>query len=203
MKKQDNQREVALCAYLAGIIDGEGTIRIGGAKCNEKNRNTRYYASISVGMTDKAVIQLLVETFGSKMRIERVRIPNRKDVYRWGTSGNIAVPRIIEKLLPYLIIKKQQAELVLQFCIKGKKEEKSCRICKSKKIQGYSLCSRCYHSIWKKGEMDKWKIISAKCLSGNELQRREEFYLKVKKLNAVGTPATTKRDDTREGEAIV
>jgi len=32
MKKQDNQREATLYAYVAGIIDGEGTIRIGKTK---------------------------------------------------------------------------------------------------------------------------------------------------------------------------
>jgi len=37
----------------------------------------------------------------------------------------------------------------------------------------------------------------------SELQRREELYWKVKKLNAVGAPATTKQEDTREGEAMV
>lgn len=40
-------------------------------------------------------------------------------------------------------------------------------------------------------------------LSDEELQRREDFYLRVKKLNAVGAAATTNREDTREGEVIV
>lgn len=40
-------------------------------------------------------------------------------------------------------------------------------------------------------------------LTEEELQHREQFYLKMKKLNAVGAAATTNRDDTREGEVIV
>lgn len=36
-----------------------------------------------------------------------------------------------------------------------------------------------------------------------EIQRREDYYLKSKKLNAVGAAATTKPEDSREVEAIV
>ena len=115
-KSQDNQREAVLLSYLAGIMDGEGTIRIGASNPPEKHPdwNTKYYASISIGMTDKRIIEMFVKKFGTKLRQECV--PNRKIVYRWGTSGNEAVPKILRELLPYLIVKKQQAELVIKFC---------------------------------------------------------------------------------------
>jgi len=109
---QDNQRQAILYAYLAGIIDGEGTIRIGSAK--HIGWNTRYSAAISVGMVNEEIIDLLVKTFGSKKRIECV--PNKRPIYRWGTSGNIVVPIILKTLLPYLIVKRKQAELIIKFC---------------------------------------------------------------------------------------
>jgi hypothetical protein len=40
-------------------------------------------------------------------------------------------------------------------------------------------------------------------LTSQELLRREEAYLLMRKLNSVGAAATTKRVNTREGEAIV
>jgi len=168
-KSQDNQREAILFSYLAGIIDGEGTIRIGANNPPAKwpNRNIVYYASIGLGMTDKAVIELFAKKFGGNLRKECV--PNRKIVYRWGTCGSKVVPEIIKRLLPYLIVKKKQAELVIKFC----EERKTTGFRRNKK------------------------------LPISELQRREEFYWKVKKLNAVGAPATTKQEDTREGEAMV
>jgi len=192
--KQDNQREATLYAYIAGIIDGEGTIRIGKSKTN-------YYASISIGMTEKKVIKLISSMFGAKVRIECV--PNRKIIYRWGTSGNIVIPKIIKKIYPYLIVKKKQADLILMFCKKPEIGKKQCRICKSEKIHGYGLCVNCYMKLRRKKEIENWKITPAKYLSKKELQRRKELYLTVKKLNAVGAPATTKQDDTREGEVIV
>ena len=114
MKKQDNQREATLYAYLAGIIDGEGTIRIARTNPKHSNWNIKYSGAISIGMIDKKVIQLFVKLFGAKMRIECV--PNRKPIYRWGTSGNNVVPEILKTILPYLIVKRKQAELVIKFC---------------------------------------------------------------------------------------
>ena len=118
MNNQDNQREAVSLSYLAGIVDGEGTIRIGSSKASKSNWNTRYYASISLGMTNKEIIEMLVKRFGSKVREERVA--NRKVMYRWGTSGNITVPNILKQLLPYLIVKKEQAKLVIEYCSKIK-----------------------------------------------------------------------------------
>ena len=120
-------------------------------------------------MSDERIIDLLAKTFGSNKRIERV-LPNRKKMYRWGTSGTTKVPEIINKVYPYLIVKKPMAKIVLQFC-------------KHKKANSF------------KNKYNK--------LPDEELQRREELYLQVRKLNAVGAAATTKSNDTRECEAIV
>ena len=168
---QDNQREATLYAYLAGIIDGEGTIRIGATKPNSKNPhwNIRYYAAISVGMSEKKVIEKFEQTFGTNTNIYIECVPNRKKIYRWGTSGTQNMIDIITKLLPYLIAKKEQAKLVLKFC-------------ENKKVDGFRR---------------------NKGLPKKELHRREDFYWKVRKLNAIGAPATTKQDDTREGEVMV
>mgnify|MGYP001561094373 CR=1 FL=1 len=120
MKSQDNQREAVFLSYLAGIIDGEGTIRIGSSKpTNKINWNTIYYAAISVGMTNRKIIEMFVKKFGSKIREEKC-VANRKKMYRWGTSGNFVVPTILKQLLPYLVVKKEQAELVIKYCSKVK-----------------------------------------------------------------------------------
>lgn len=194
--KQDNQRQTALYAYLAGIIDGEGTIRIGkaGNFKNNPNYQSRHYASISLGMVNKEVLELFHKKFGAKVRLERV--PSKRNMWRWGTSGNKIVPKILKKLLPYLIVKHKQAELVLMFCNQYADEHKLLRKCvdckKDEKIRGYNLCSNCYQKAYRKNTLHKYKInyIKISTISNLELQRREEFYQKVKKLNAVGVAAT-------------
>ena len=69
-------------------------------------------------MTNKEVIKMLVKRFGSKVREECV--DNRKKMYRWGTSGNTAVPIILKQILPYLVVKKEQTKLVIEYCSKIK-----------------------------------------------------------------------------------
>ncbi len=111
---QDNQGQAVLLAYLAGIIDGEGTIRIGRNQPSNKKWNLKYYASISVGMVLKEIPEMFAQEFGANVRIERV--PEKRPIYRWGTSGNKTVPRILKQLLPYLRVKKVQAIEVIKFC---------------------------------------------------------------------------------------
>ena len=118
MNNQDNQREAIFLSYLTGIIDGEGTIRIGTSKPSNSNRNKIYYASISLGMTNKEVIEMFAKRFGLKVREECV--VNRKKMYRCGTSGNKVVPIILKQILPYLVVKKEQAKLVIEYCSKVK-----------------------------------------------------------------------------------
>lgn len=49
-----------------------------------------------------------------------------------------------------------------------------------------------------KKDFGRWNPITEE-----EIQWRKDLYVEVRELNAVGAAATTKRKDTREGEAIV
>jgi hypothetical protein len=78
------------------------------------------------------------------------------------------VATVLKKVLPYLIEKREQAEVLLDYCKRVKAPEN----CKSG-------------------------------VSPEELQFREDCYLKMAELKKTGAPATTERADTREGEATV
>lgn len=110
-----NLNEAALYAYMAGIIDGEGSIRF----CKDpKLRCQRispwYYAQVTLGMTDKRIPELFAKVTGKgKVRMERV--PNgRKPVYRWALTGRFQILDLLKKLLPYLIVKQQHAKEMIQ-----------------------------------------------------------------------------------------
>ena len=118
MNKQDNQRQAVSLEYLAGIIDGEGTISIFENKVKGQTWNVRHNAAIGLGLTDRPVVQMFADRFGGNVREERV--PNRKLMYRWYAVGNKRAPEVIKHFLPYLHIKKRQAEIVMEF-IKGYK----------------------------------------------------------------------------------
>lgn len=93
-------------AYLAGFFDGEGSIGIMRRK-KVKSKNYAYYASISVGQKDKAIINTLQKHF--RGGIHKVK---RDGSYMWYCTDKTAY-ECIKQLLPYLRYKKPQAELVV------------------------------------------------------------------------------------------
>lgn len=172
---QDNQRQAVLWAYLAGLIDGEGSFVIQKTEvekiaksCNSKS--PKYLAFFCIGMVDKAPLDLIRDTIGAG-KVYEERVPNRRSIWRIRFGGRLKLMPFIKELIPYLIVKKKQAELMIEFC-------------------------------------EKWvttrnKLGQTVITAPEELQRREEAYQKMRKLNAVGAAATTKPFCTRECEAIV
>lgn len=104
-----------LYAYLAGIIDGEGSI---GLTRNRKNKSGRivYYIFVTVGMTALEIPCLLKEIFGGSYYIRKKYSysPNKKPLGMWSISC-LKAENVIKCLLPYLRVKRPQAELALEY----------------------------------------------------------------------------------------
>lgn len=111
---QGNPREAALIGYLAGIMDGEGTIGIKKYMPKGENRTMCYYLYLSMGMQDKGVVDLFYDVLGGSIRKERVQRLNV--MWRWNATGKVHVSAILEMLLPHLRVKKEQALLALHCC---------------------------------------------------------------------------------------
>lgn len=111
MIPNDNQRQAVLAAYLAGIIDGEGCIRIG--LQNKDGEAYNYRPSISVGMVEHQVVNILKDLFGGNVYCEQ-RVQDRRPIYRWNLVKAPDVKRCLDTLSPYLLIKKEQAINVLE-----------------------------------------------------------------------------------------
>lgn len=92
-------------AYMAGLIDGEGSITL--MKCG------KYYGSrLGVHMTDHAVVEWLADVTG----VGRVRLSRREgksDIYKWEIFSRQAYA-VLSAILPYLKSKKPQAELIIE-----------------------------------------------------------------------------------------
>ena len=163
---QDDQKQAIRYAYLAGLLDGEGCFRIDrqltpGVK-KQGCKNPRYNASISIHMTTREPLDFFRSIFPKgHMAYEGVREkrPNQRPTYCWRARNRETVMEIIEKLLPYLLVKHNHAKILYEFCL---------------------------------GHVDGRNYKNG--MPEHELQRREELYQKVKKLNAVGAAATTKPD---------
>jgi len=90
-------------AYLAGLIDGEGSFVI-----------AKGYPVLSLGSTDKPVIDWLCQKLGGSF----TAYPNggglgTKPFYRWRLSKSRAVALLALRARPYWIIKRTQAEAAI------------------------------------------------------------------------------------------
>jgi LAGLIDADG endonuclease len=106
-------------SYLAGIMDGEGTFNIGLTK---NKFNSRMY----VVNTDERLIHWLKNTFGGLTYTRNsLKNPHWKTKYEW-IIEKAQIDPICKLIIPFLIIKKEQAELMVKFrttFIKGKRPD--------------------------------------------------------------------------------
>lgn len=104
-------------AYLAAIIDGEGTLFIGNYGNKDKIRGTGFFQTIiAVTTTDNCLTDWLFENFGGwkseytpRQRAQKCKGP----VYSWKCTGE-RLTHLCELILPYLVIKGKQAEILLE-----------------------------------------------------------------------------------------
>lgn len=112
---EKRQHSVAEAAYLAGIIDGEGSICI--SKSPGKNgRSICYQAFIGVSNTEKGLIDWLHSTFGgthTQYTPKQTPSNSRKHVWRWQVTGR-NIDYICELILPYSTIKQEEINVMLQ-----------------------------------------------------------------------------------------
>ena len=87
--------------YLAGLVDGEGSIKVDRSGC--KN-------NIQVVNTDLRLISWIEKNFGGKVIVEKRATKRRKTLYRWSMSRQQDVLVLLKLISPYLIIKRDKAE---------------------------------------------------------------------------------------------
>ncbi len=109
----DNLSQAVLLPYLAGIIDGEGTIRINRQRV-KKHWNYSYHLQMSCGMVCKEIIELLQKIFGGGIHEER--IVGYRPIWRWSLTGRLQTYAILKLIRTYLIAKKEHADLAIEFC---------------------------------------------------------------------------------------
>ena len=97
-------------AYAAGIVDGEGCIQI-------STTTKRTWLAIGVANSDPRVCVWLSERYGGKVHQQKPRTQNGKPtriMYTWYV-GSAAAGNFLKTIYPYLVIKKEQADIALAF----------------------------------------------------------------------------------------
>lgn len=96
--------------YAAGFFDAEGSIWIN--KCEYKFRpHPGYSLRINVTSMNQSIIQWFKTNFGGSNRVD---FQGKTPLFRWDAHGNTAV-NFLQKVIPYLRIKRSRAKLAFQF----------------------------------------------------------------------------------------
>jgi hypothetical protein len=149
-------------AYIAGIIDGEGSIHITKLPPNKIYKNVRYILHFYVGNTNLNMLKELKLYLGGSLTLDsRKDKPNNKPFWHWNL-GPKASYSAIKQLLLYLRIKKERAKLAIEF---------------------YELCKNQKRKIIRKKDGTASGTLS---LTNKEIEEREDFYQKIKILNVRG-----------------
>lgn len=99
--------------YLAGMIDGEGSIYIQDRK---EGNSTSYFPRFQITNTNKEVMIWIKERFGGTIYLKkRSHIkPHWKEQIEWFTNRE-SMDKILPLIAPHLIIKKRHAIIMQEF----------------------------------------------------------------------------------------
>jgi len=102
--------EKTVLAYLAGMIDADGYITI--TRSIRKGKNY-FAAQIGIAGTKRQPHDLAASMWGGKVSTYIPKNPEHRPQHQWQRMGKSAVS-VIESIYPYLLIKKENAELALE-----------------------------------------------------------------------------------------
>jgi hypothetical protein len=122
-------------AYAAGIIDGEGCIQI----LHSVLRGTiqSWKICIEINMCSKKVLDKMVGLFGGNLKEYGVRPNMHYKQYRWQVYSKVAY-NALKKMRPYLIEKRAQADLAIQFF----NHQRRCKYCSGHPLSASILAKR-------------------------------------------------------------
>lgn len=108
--------EETVKAYLAGVIDGEGSISITKQTLSGRHKAPVYQSVLTVAMSTEEPLKSIQEWFGgSPVWVDNKVRPGRVKLMRmWRVSGRKAT-EVLESIFPYLILKKPQASIAIAF----------------------------------------------------------------------------------------
>jgi hypothetical protein len=103
-------------AYIAGYTDGDGCFNL-----RRLNKN-KFTSSYIISSTNKNILEYFFELFKGKVRFVR-KIVNQKPQYHFIKNGKEALS-FSKQILPYLVEKKEEADIFIWFHECGNNQEK-------------------------------------------------------------------------------
>lgn len=108
-------------SYLAGLVDGEGNISIWRvqARAHDFEVSNKTYGSFNMRLhisnTSIILMKWLISNFGGVYHLKREATDKHKAAYEWRPKGENNTKKLLLGILPYLVIKKEQAAIALKY----------------------------------------------------------------------------------------
>lgn len=93
-------------AYLAGIVDGEGTVTL-----MKHHKNETHIPFVGIANNNLKLLQWIKSTVGGNICSKKKRLPHHNNSYVLNIRQDRAL-RFINEIKKYLIVKRPQAELI-------------------------------------------------------------------------------------------
>lgn len=94
--------------YIAGLFDGEGSVS---SSVNKKTGQIQVRASLA--MAHEEAVRRLHEQFGGYFGKQKKYAAHHKDKYHWYVTGKNLLA-FLATVLPYLEVKREEAEIVFE-----------------------------------------------------------------------------------------
>lgn len=116
------------CAYLAGIIDGEGCIRIRVSFHGVHSHGGQWGSTVSVTNTSLALLEWIRDRFGGFLKATRVSQGSfgSRPVRDWNVS-NATARHILLLVEPFLVVKQEQARIAIALQARIAASSSACR----------------------------------------------------------------------------
>ena len=93
-----NKLSVAEAAYIAGLVDGEGSITL-----TRKHRNENRHLGLTISSTEMQLLQFVVDAAGvGRISNKRASRPNHSHSFAYGVYNRQAL-QLIEQIYPHLL----------------------------------------------------------------------------------------------------
>jgi len=101
-------------AYIAGLFDGEGNIGIVKRKCHYHATVPIYHLQVRLTLVQEYLPHWLQMAFGGYVSFRKRPNSKHRDIYTWQIGYGQATD-FLKAILPFLKLKKPQAELAIEF----------------------------------------------------------------------------------------
>lgn len=97
--------------YAAGIFDGEGCVDIYNASTSKASKSPSFMLRVVITQKDGLIMNWLQDRYGGHVQLSR---RNGNYIYRWDIRSQ-AAHRFLTIIYPFVLIKKGQVKLALEF----------------------------------------------------------------------------------------